>query len=184
MASLFGHAVASIALGNGFLKTKKKFKFWFLAVFCAILPDFDVISFKFGIAYNSFWGHRGFTHSFVFAILIGFLITYLFYRKIDIPVNGNNKKFKYFLFFTLCTASHPILDALTNGGLGVAFFAPFDNSRYFFPWRPIQVSPIGIANFFGERGLKVIKSELVYIGLPSLVLIFLIKIRHYFSIKK
>jgi hypothetical protein len=48
---------------------------------------------------------------------------------------------------------------MTDGGLGVAFFAPFHNERYFFPWRPIAVSPIGMG-FFSERGLEVIISEL------------------------
>ncbi len=176
MASFFGHALTSIAIGNSFLKTKKNFKFWFLGVFCAFLPDADVISFKLGIAYSSFWGHRGFTHSFVFAIIIGLIITFIFYRK-------STSKIKYFLFFTLCTASHSILDAMTNGGLGVAFFAPFDNTRYFLPWRPIKVSPIGIANFFGNRGLQVLKSELLYIGLPSFVFIFIVKLKNHFTTK-
>ena len=27
------------------------------------------------------------------------------------------------------------------GGLGVAFFSPFSNARYFLPWRPIRVAP-------------------------------------------
>lgn len=173
MASFFGHALTSIALGNGFSKTKKNLKFWFLGIFCAFLPDADVISFKLGIPYASFWGHRGFTHSFVFAILLGLIVTFIFYKK-------NTSKIKYFLFFTLCTASHSILDALTNGGLGVAFFSPFDNSRYFFPWRPIQVSPIGIENFFSARGLRVIKSELFYIGLPSLIFIVFMKLKNHF----
>ena len=39
-------------------------------------------------------------------------------------------------------ASHGVLDALTDGGPGVAFLAPFDDTRYFFPWRPIRVSPL------------------------------------------
>jgi inner membrane protein len=59
------------------------------------------------------------------------------------------------LDFFLITASHGILDAFTNGGLGIALFSPFDNSRYFFPFRPIQVSPIG-AGFFSMRGLRVL----------------------------
>lgn len=171
MASFFGHALTAITLGKGFPKQKKSILFWILGVICAVLPDADVISFKFGIPYKSLFGHRGITHSFIFAILLGLLVTLLFYRK-----NTFKKKLLYFLFFTLCTASHAVLDALTNGGLGVAFFAPFDNTRYFFPWRPIQVSPIGIQNFFGSRGLRVIKSELVYIGIPSAIFMILMKI--------
>ncbi len=60
---------------------------------------------------------------------------------------------------------------MTNGGLGVAFFAPFDNTRYFFPWRPIQVSPIGAKAFFSAAGWRVIKSELIWVWLPSIAVI-------------
>jgi membrane-bound metal-dependent hydrolase YbcI (DUF457 family) len=59
------------------------------------------------------------------------------------------------------TASHGVLDAMTDGGLGIAFFAPFDNTRYFFPFRPVKVSPIGLS-FFSARGLDVIWSELLW----------------------
>ena len=71
--------------------------------------------------------------------------------------------------FFLVTASHGVLDALTNGGLGVAFFAPFDNTRYFFPWTPIVVSPIG-ADFFGLRGLHVITSEVLFVWVPIMLI--------------
>ncbi|TYP99866.1 inner membrane protein [Tenacibaculum adriaticum] len=167
MASIFGHAITAIALGKSFSKTMISYKFWILGVLCSILPDADVIGFSFDIKYHSFWGHRGFSHSILFAFILGGLVTVLFYRKQTFSFNGG----LYILFFTLCTASHGILDALTTGGLGVAFFSPFNNTRYFFPWRPIQVSPIGVERFFGERGLKVISSELIWIGIPSILYI-------------
>jgi inner membrane protein len=63
---------------------------------------------------------------------------------------------------------------MTNGGLGVAFFSPFDNTRYFFPWRPILVSPISLARFFGGRGVAVIQSELIWIWIPTGLLAVLI----------
>tara|TARA_Y100000780_G_C13480407_1_gene338286 strand:- start:227 stop:469 length:243 start_codon:yes stop_codon:yes gene_type:complete len=59
---------------------------------------------------------------------------------------------------------------MTNGGLGVALFWPYDNDRYFFPFRPIQVSPIGVKAFFSERGLKVLSSELLWVFLPGVLL--------------
>ena len=74
-----------------------------------------------------------------------------------------------FLWFTAVTASHGLLDALTNGGRGIAFFAPFSDHRYFFPWRPIQVSPIGVG-FFSPRGLRVLASEAQWIWLPSAII--------------
>ncbi len=170
MASLFGHAFASIALGKTFSKKNQTWKLFLLAIICAIIPDADVIGFHFNIAYESFWGHRGFSHSFIFALLFGILITFIFYRKQFLSKKG----IILALFFSLCTASHSILDAMTSGGYGVAFFSPFDNSRYFFPWRPIKVSPLGIANFFTHRGLKVIYSELIWVGIPGTLYILCI----------
>ena len=73
-------------------------------------------------------------------------------------------------FFFLATASHGLLDALTDGGLGVAFFAPFSDERYFFPWRPIAVSPISVRRFFTGRGLDVLASELVVVWMPATVM--------------
>jgi hypothetical protein len=69
-------------------------------------------------------------------------------------------------------ASHGLVDAMTNGGLGVAFFAPFSDTRYFFSWRPILVSPISLHVFFGYHGVWVMRSELGWIWLPA-TLIFL-----------
>ena len=60
---------------------------------------------------------------------------------------------------------------MTSGGYGIAFFSPFNDTRYFFPWRTIKVSPLGIANFFTERGLRVIKNELIWIGIPGTIYI-------------
>lgn len=167
MASIFGHALTAYALGKGFTKEIVTWKFWMLGIACSILPDADVISFAFGIPYESFWGHRGFSHSLVFALLLGFLITMLFYNKKLVSKTG----VLLILYFSLCTASHGILDAMTSGGLGIAFFSPFDNTRYFFPWRPIQVSPIGASKFFSIWGIKVLLSELIWIGIPSSIYI-------------
>jgi inner membrane protein len=66
------------------------------------------------------------------------------------------------------TASHGVLDAMTDGGSGVAFWAPFDDGRYFLPWRPIPVSPIG-RGFFTARGAAVFESELLLVWLPAAI---------------
>jgi len=57
---------------------------------------------------------------------------------------------------------------MTNGGLGIAFFWPFTDTRYFLPWQPIEVSPIGAARFLNQRGLEVLQSELIWVVLPIL----------------
>ena len=72
-------------------------------------------------------------------------------------------------YFFAVTASHGILDAMTDGGRGIAFFAPFDDTRYFLPFRPIKVSPIGIA-FLSTRGLAVLWSELLWVWIPATII--------------
>jgi inner membrane protein len=74
-----------------------------------------------------------------------------------------------FGFLFLSTLSHGLLDALTSGGLGVAFFAPFEDRRYFFPWRPIRVSQISVCRFFSATGVRVLCSELQWVWLPAAV---------------
>ncbi|MDY8138208.1 subclass B1 metallo-beta-lactamase [Aquimarina sp. 2201CG5-10] len=167
MASIFAHGFTAYALGKTFSKEITATKFWILGIVCAILPDADVISFAFGIPYEDFWGHRGFSHSLVFALLLGIVITFLFYNRKFFSKTG----FILILYFMVCTASHGVLDAMTTGGLGIAFFSPFDDTRYFFPWRPIQVSPIGASKFFSKWGIKVLLSELIWIGIPGTIYI-------------
>jgi len=173
MASAFSHAIASVALGKVYSGKKQPVKFWLLAAFCAVVPDADVIGFKFGIAYESLFGHRGFTHSIFFSLLLALIVVLLFYKE---ETTGSKRFYLLVFFFFCCTVSHPILDAMTTGGLGVAFFSPFSNERYFFAFRPIKVSPLTVQQFFGEWGWRVIKSELVWVWLPSGVVIILAKI--------
>ena len=77
------------------------------------------------------------------------------------------------MLLLLATASHGVLDAMTTGGLGVAFFSPVEQQRYFFDFRPIQVSPIGIRNFAGQQAMRVLASEVVWVGLPCLLLLLI-----------
>ena len=134
-----------------------------MGALCSVLPDLDVIGFHFGIRYGDFWGHRGFTHSLFFAALVAGAATGIMFRR-DPSSLG---RFSTWTYFFLAAASHGLLDAMTDGGLGVAFFAPFDNHRYFLPWTPIRVSPIGIGRFFTARSLAVVQTELLWIWLPA-----------------
>jgi inner membrane protein len=168
MASAFSHAIAAVAIGTIHPAPHKGWKYWSLAAFCAVVPDADAIGYWMKVPYESLWGHRGITHSFFFAALLAGLVMAICYR--------NERLFSkplwllYGIFF-LCTASHPMLDACTTGGLGVAFFAPFYDKRYFLPWQVIQVSPISITRFFTYRGLRVLESEFVWVWIPSLIFI-------------
>lgn len=166
MASALSHAVAALAVGTCFYRPDVPKRIWLAGALCSVVPDLDVIGFRFGIHYGDFWGHRGFTHSLFFAALLASAVMILGFRRAVPQVN----RYSLLLYLFLATASHGVLDAMTNGGLGVAFFAPFDDRRYFLPWRPIQVSPIGVRRFFTGRGLAVVRTELFWIWIPAAVL--------------
>lgn len=177
MASIFGHALAAYTIGKVGNVKLNPVKLSLLAIFCAIIPDADVIMFNFGYPYMHPLGHRGFTHSILFAFLLAFLIRAIFYRKVKY---FSKPGIILFVIFLVSTLSHSLLDACTTGGEGVGFFIPFENSRYFFPWRPIMVSPLGASKFFSEWGLRVLQNEFMYIGIPAISILVL----NYFFRKK
>ena len=161
MPSIFTHAVTAAALGVVMLPRGVRTSTLLTGMACAVLPDLDVIAFAAGVEYGHPLGHRGLTHSFFFALLLAALLAW--------RGRGTEAGGRRFGYYALCAASHGVLDAFTNGGLGVGFFLPFDSTRYFFPVTPIEVSPIG-AGFFSQRGWHTLLSELRWVWLPSAVL--------------
>ncbi len=166
MASAFAHAAAGAALWPLLRTPAARRLTWVVGAALAAMPDLDVIGFHFGIGYGDLLGHRGLTHSLLFAAVVATLLVFVLMRRRA----SSPDRLRVGAFLFLAIASHGVLDAMTTGGLGVAFFSPFDETRYFFPWRPIAVSPIGIAPFFTSRGLAVLANEAIWVGLPSLAL--------------
>ena len=166
MPSPFSHAAASIALGKAYTGQKMPLHFWALSIACAVLADLDILGGHIGLGFWGMFGHRGITHSVIFAALLGLAATELFSRTSDVDI----KKRSLFLYFFLVAASHGILDALVDGVQGVAFLAPFNGIRYFLPWRPIHSSPIGMG-FFSPEGLTVILNEIRWVWMPSVAIV-------------
>ncbi|MER3422365.1 MAG: metal-dependent hydrolase [Nitrospiraceae bacterium] len=164
MASAFSHAVIAVVVGKAWARCTLPMRFWGLSILCALLPDLDVIGFAIGIEYGHLLGHRGLTHSLPFALGLSLVVVWVGFPAIE---QWSRSWWGLIAHFFLVTASHGFLDAITDGGLGVAFFAPFDNARYFLPWRPVKVSPIGVSPFFTQYGLEVLISELIWIWIPA-----------------
>jgi inner membrane protein len=167
MASAFTHAFIAIPLGKTFFEKEMPPRFWLLAVLCSILPDVDVYGFYFRTGYGGLFWHRGFTHSLLFAFLLSSAVVWLGFKEDD-PFCPS--RWKLWLFFLLLACSHGVLDALTGRAYGVAFFSPFDTTRYSFPWAPIKISPIGLKSFFSPRGKEVLFSEISWVWIPSLLI--------------
>jgi inner membrane protein len=160
MASVFGHSIVGFTISK-IIDNRNSKLLLIAAIISTILPDLDVIGFKFGISYMHPLGHRGFTHSILFSFLWALLLMF---------VLGKKNKLIWFLVIFSSTLSHGLLDAMTSGGRGVGFLIPFNNNRFFFPFREIQVSPLGIERFFSEWGFQVIISEIKYIFIPCFII--------------
>ncbi len=176
MPTIFSHAIIA-ASGASLLSVDRADRLRLLALgtFCSLIPDADVVSFALGIPYHHPLGHRGLTHSPFFAMVLALLLMGIFYRRLRL---GSGAWWRRFGFLALLGISHGVADAMTNGGLGIAFLAPFDNGRYFLPWRPIEVSPIGLEGFLSAHGWSSVKSELLWIGLPCACISFLAFLKH------
>lgn len=124
---------------------------WWSAL--ALAPDVDVIGFALGVEYGDPWGHRGATHSIAFALAAAAGLA-IAAPKLQLP------PLRTWSIASLVLVSHGLLDTLTDGGLGCALLWPFDLTRYFAPWRPIPVAPIGL-DYFSPDGLFVALTELI-----------------------
>ncbi|MHC4942423.1 MAG: metal-dependent hydrolase [Planctomycetota bacterium] len=172
MPSIITHGVVAAVASRAYSKNENYSRILKLSLLCSILPDADVVAFKLGIPYYHYFGHRGFFHSPFFGLLVGLVTALLFFRSEGL---FSKRWWLIALYFFLLTASHGILDAFTNGGLGIALLIPFDDTRIFMPWQPIVVSPIGIKGFFSEWGVRIMLTEILWIWTPLLAVFLVLK---------
>lgn len=166
MPSAFTHAFAGAALST---LAPRRFRGAALGVTLAAvaaLPDLDAVALHYPYAHPL--GHRGFSHSLVFAALVALALTVILCRGKGLasrPAAG------LFVVVFLAAASHGVLDAFTDAGLGVGFLLPFDDRRYFAPWRPLRTSPLNPRAFFGPKGLRILHNEVLWVWLPVSIVV-------------
>ena len=91
------------------------------------IPDVDFIASFWASTTSDLLIHRGFTHSFLFTVLIGPLLAWLstkIFRSVDMPFR------KWLLFWSLQVFIHQFLDSFN--AYGTAWFTPFSNCRVSF----------------------------------------------------
>ena len=129
-------------------------------------PDFDYFLNWLNIGWGG-W-HHGFTHSIVFALILGAFTAYAFRWR---TVAG-------FVVFSAATASHGLLDYLMTESRGVALWWPFTDHRYKLQgWNPIDYS-WSSASFLDvvTAVLRISVMELILFG-PLLLLVLVLRRR-------
>ncbi len=158
MPTVLTHAVAGAALGFLLGPRQRLGAFTAVAAVVSVLPDVDVTGYYLGIRYGELLGHRGLTHSLLAAGIVATVAGLLL------------RTWRAGLAMFVVAVSHGALDAMTSGGYGVAFFAPFDLHRYAFPFTPIEAAPLHPSAFFTAHGAAVLASELVWVWIPAILL--------------
>jgi inner membrane protein len=162
MPTIFTHPAVPLALAVAGRRGMVSPRLLAAGFLCSVAPDLDVLTHAFGAGWGSFFGHRGITHTLGFALLLAAICAAL-YRPLHTSVRTA------FVFTFICTWSHPILDAFTDGGSGIPLLWPLSGERFFFPLRVLEVSPLGLHFFGSGRALSVLKSELIGVWLPLAV---------------
>jgi inner membrane protein len=120
----------------------------------AMLPDADVLPVALGMPDTGLFGHRGLTHSLLFAVVVALAAAAVARRM------GLRPLYTAFFVF-LVVGSHGPLDALTYHSRGVPLLWPFSSAPIASPWRPIPVAPTGL-EFMSLRGFGVALVEVIY----------------------
>ncbi|KRA41871.1 metal-dependent hydrolase [Pseudoxanthomonas sp. Root630] len=162
MPTILTHALLPLAAGIAAGRRRLPPRLVVAGMMAAMLPDADVAMFALGIDYAHAFGHRGASHSLIFALACGLLAACFARTLRTSPITA-------LFFVALSAASHPLLDMLTDGGLGVALYWPWSDARHFAPWRVIDVSPFA-NRFFSARGVEVLLSEMRWVWLPMIAL--------------
>jgi len=163
MASI-GHVAIGMAAGRWWstrsqAPTSEAMLAWSALSLC---PDLDVVGMAFGIPYGAPWGHRGATHSLLMALVVGASTALFRPHGAPAPPRARPRAMRA-LLATAVMASHGLLDAMTDGGKGVALLWPFTPARFFLPWRPIPVAPIGMGFLSGEGARVAAWETLVFL---------------------
>ena len=121
------HVVLGAAIGEAVLGKRIGRKAMLWGALADTIPDFDVFASPCVTQAQQLLVHRGFTHSFLFLLIMSPLLGWLFckiFKKTDV----HWKEWTQLFFFGLLT--HIVLDSLTAYGTG--WFEPFSHYRVSF----------------------------------------------------
>lgn len=175
MASLFAHAALPVVASAAFpgAPSYARRLAWTAAI-VGCVADLDMASLLFEVRPPSALGHGGLMHSFVAAFAFAVVAALLAFRALGV---GSRAWWRVTAFLFACAASHPLLDAMTAGDVGVALFWPITSEHFVAPFKLIPSCPLGLKEYLGFWGILTFANELLYVVAPAMVVVALVKAR-------
>lgn len=121
------HIALGACMGEAFAGKQLGRKAMLWGALAQSIPDIDFIASFWMDTSSNLLAHRGFTHSFLFSIISGFILALLaerWHRPHNISL------FRWSLFFITLIFIHVFIDAFNNYGVG--WFEPFSHKRITF----------------------------------------------------
>jgi inner membrane protein len=146
--TVFGHAALGATV-YGALRPHTSTTRWGLSrrallLLCLLLPmvpDADVVM-HYWVKYGHDLGHRGVSHSLIFALIFALGLAWLL-QRLGYAERTRRALGWMTLAFALLLASHSVTDAMTTGGKAPSLLWPVKSEGVWFPKRFIPVSPMG-----------------------------------------
>jgi inner membrane protein len=138
--SSLSHAMVAVTLGSIVAPRRLLRPFLVIGAASAVLPDIDAIGRPFyGAAgdIEALGGHRGFTHSLVFASVMGLVA----FAAVLVNARWRGYRVRFGLFVAAVTCLHGVLDLSSSIGAAtspVQFWSPFSTRVYVLSEHPIN----------------------------------------------
>jgi inner membrane protein len=173
VASPITHAFVGFSLPAALFGGRAGLRIALLSMACAVIPDLDKVVAKVlrifaAITLAPIWSHRGISHSFLFALILSLLATFLAVRR---RWSSERRHTLFLLFFV--TVSHGLIDIFV-GAYGVALLAPFSAARYLHPIAAIYT--ISFWQYFTPALGPLLLQEVLWIWLPFSAVFVLIRL--------
>lgn len=146
--TVFGHAALGATM-YGVLRPHTTTTRWGLSryalLLCClllpVLPDADAVM-HFWVKYGHALGHRGVSHSILFALVFSIGLAWLL-QRLGYAERTRQALGRMTLVFSLLMISHGITDTMTTGGKSPSLLWPIKSEGVWSPKRFIPVSPMG-----------------------------------------
>lgn len=180
MASLLAHAAIPLLV-----RARSERRLTIALLVLSVWPDLDLLTLAFEVRPQELLGHRGLTHSLLAAFVASALAalvlrawrgrqtlprvgaTVFIAKRAPPPLRrlmGAGRPWRLLLLLFGASASHGLVDTITAGDAGVAWFAPFTNAR--FSWPIVPSCPLGLDEWLGPFGPLTLANEVLYVVLP------------------
>jgi inner membrane protein len=169
MPTIFTHALLPMIASSALPGRAISPRLLVAGMVVAMLPDADVAGRLFDVPHTADLGHRGVTHTLVFAFLVGCI------GAVASKTMQSSRE-AAFLFLSASTLSHALTDMLTDGGKGIMLLWPLHEVRMKFPFHPVEVSPVGLKALESDRIWIVLLSEMRWLLIPATLIALIFRL--------